>query len=441
MATGRAGPHAVLLADGRVLVVGNDSTFSSTMVRDDSAAAELWDPATGTWRATPSLNRPRAEFAAVPLADGRALVTGGLDRGAADASPGTVCEGSGLQQSFSSTYVYDARTGQEGWSRAGLLGTARTAPAAAVLADGRVLVAGGYYLSAATGSRATAPGAQLAAFRPAGVGAWGPPADVSPNFFVPALATAELFDPVTGTWSATGPLRYARMGAVAATLTDGRVLVVGSGPYVWVGRRGGAVAADDHAYGSAEIYDPTTGRFSLTGGLPIPEAGDTEFGAVGSLVALADGGALLVGNEQEWKHGGSDTRSFRFDARTGRWTEVGTAVVARIDNQTGEWSTTGGVDHLDALVVRLPDGRVLVAGGVDFPNGTSAVTRSAELYDPETNEWSPLPPMPAPRAGGAAVALPDGSVLLIGGYDQAAGWGACDAPMGLASAVRFVPSP
>jgi N-acetylneuraminic acid mutarotase len=58
-----------------------------------------------------------------------------------------------------------------------------------------------------------------------------------------------------------------------------------------------------------------------------------------------------------------------------------------------------------------------------------------EIYDPTTNRWSSLPPMPQPRAGGAAVVLADGAVLLVGGYDDQR-----DDRSGLASAVRFVPS-
>jgi len=254
-------------------------------VRDDSAKAELWDPSTNTWRATASLNRPRADFAAVALADGRVLVTGGLHRGAPTAGedPNHACIGQD-SVSYSSTYLYDPRTGHETWSRTGLLGTARTDPAIAVLPDGRVLVTGGYYESGMTSLTGDVT-----------------LADVGPDFTVPPLATAELFDPATGTWSSTGPMHYARYGAAAATLADGRVLVAG---------------------------------------------GDT------------------------------------FDS----------------------------------------------------------VTRSAALYDPASNSWSTLPPMPEPRAGGATVALPDGSVLLVGGHDNLQGDAACNAPQGLASTLRFVPS-
>jgi N-acetylneuraminic acid mutarotase len=63
------------------------------------------------------------------------------------------------------------------------------------------------------------------------------------------------------------------------------------------------------------------------------------------------------------------------------------------------------------------------------------------LFDPETGQWTAAPPMPEPRAGGAAVTLGDGAVLLVGGYthtmprNESCSWGAT----GLTSAVLFIP--
>ena len=69
------------------------------------------------------------------------------------------------------------------------------------------------------------------------------------------MATAELFDPATGSWSSTGPMQYARFGASAVTLSDGRVLVFGSG-----GGDGAASPSMRGAFDNAEIYDPATGQ-------------------------------------------------------------------------------------------------------------------------------------------------------------------------------------
>ena len=205
MAIGRFAPHAVPLADGSTLVVGNDACQRGSLgctcwdcVRDDSVATETWDPSTNSWSMAASLNKPRAAFAVVPLADGRVLVTGGVNAGITN--DGYLGVG---HQSYSSTYIYDPRRPGEGWTKAALLGTARTDPLAAVLPDGRVLVAGGYYLSGETSRIDTGPETVLAAYRPTPASVPMPPgailADADPGTPIAALATAELYDPVTDT--------------------------------------------------------------------------------------------------------------------------------------------------------------------------------------------------------------------------------------------------
>jgi len=447
MSLPRSRTHGVLLGDGRVLVVGNEGYY----VTDDAVNAELWDPATDSWQLTMSLNKPRGDFAAVPLADGRALVTGGYNQ---------------VHQSYSSTYLFDpqrvAGGSAKGWSASGLLGKARTAPAAAVLSDGRVLVAGGYFRLDPDRDQGRVADGALARYRAGPVPRRslirGAPYDLEPQNVGAAMATAELFDPATGRWSDTGPLKYARSGAAAVTLTDGRVLVVGSGP----GESG--VTLDEHAFDTAELYDPATGRFRLTGGLPeidraglegqagsatvpVPES-DPMVDDVGTLVALDDGGAVLVGHSAWWKHVGEITRSFRYDARTENWTEIGQTYIYVSDNGPARAPSlkTVGVRRLTgAMVARLPDGRVLVAGGAGaIPEGSpysnTYTATTAEAYDPATNTWSALPPMPEARAGGAIVALADGSVLLVGGYSDPPPPEGLDRVI-LASATRFVPAP
>ena len=457
MAIGRLAPRAVRLGDGSVLVIGNEEPYASC-VRADSVKSEVWKPRTGDWSAGPSLNKPRADFVVVPVGGGGALVAGGVNAG----HP-TEDENQSDHQSFSSTYVFDAGRASAGWTRSGLLGRARTSPIAATLPDGRVLVTGGYYLSGSElGSTAAMA---LVVYRPdaGGSSATNPPkADVEPPTLVPTLATSELFDPATGSWSATGAMRYARVDAPAATLSDGRVLVAGSAP------TGGTwnysqPRIDDRAYRTAEIYDARSGRFSLTGDLPPvdwsplakfgPYPIDTEAPSdPGALIALADGGALLVGQVSRWsirplEMDGNVIRTLRFDPATASWAVVdeGISVIGYDDNDNAVVTETivEGHSRNGAAVVRLADGHVLIAGGFDIIGDRS--TSSVDLYDPAADRWSTLTEMPQPRADGTAVVLEDDSVLVVGGADptiEPASFMGCGiAPTGLATTIRFVPQP
>ena len=162
---------ATLLSDGRVLVTGGD-VFK---IDDEfaSSVTELYDPATGRWRRTGSLNQGRFNHSATLLADGRLLVVGGRGRG---------------NRSFSSGELYDPATRR--WTRTGSLNHARSNHRATLLADGRVLVSGGE--------------------------------DGNQRF-----NSAELYDPATGRWTLTGSLNQMRARHSATLLADGRVLVAG----------------------------------------------------------------------------------------------------------------------------------------------------------------------------------------------------------------------
>jgi N-acetylneuraminic acid mutarotase len=475
MAVGRLDPRAIALADGNVLVVGNDAPemaamkiYSASDVPDDSATAEVWDHGSGRWSAVASLNKPRADFVAVPLADGRVLVTGGVNAGDTGDTGDTEWRS---HQSYSSTYIYDPRHPAEGWKKAALLGTARTDPSAAVLPDGRVLVAGGIYLGGETGRIDSELTSLLAAYRFDATVESNPPAailvDTDGPTVVPPLATAELYDPVTDSWSATGPMRYARHGADAVTLSDGRVLVVGSSADQGFGWNFTDVSANASMYapGTAEIYDSQAGRFSLTGDLPSVDwspllargfsfdySSNTDWVINnGTLVGLADGGALLVGRtlEATVRRGEPDADGYypefygysvstlRCNPVTGQWTVIDESVYAPASGTDRMVEIVPGHSRFDSAAVLLPDGRVLVAGGqfpTQYDNGvvTTETTSGADLYDPVADSWTALPPMPGRRAGGAAIALADGSVFIVGGYTEVGG-GA------LASAVRFVP--
>ena len=186
-----------------------------------------------------------------------------------------------------------------------------------------------------------------------------------------SLASAEVYDGATGTFSTTGSMATSRMDATAAALPDGRVLVAGG--QVW-GGVGTPLA-------SAEIYDPESGEFSPTGSMAV-----TRFGAMSA--PLPDGTVLVAGGYGS----GSLASAEIYDPETGEFSPTGSMIAAR------------GI----GMAAPLPDGRVLI---VAKGSGGNAVT--TEIYDPLTGTFGIGPAeTPAPLTG-AGSTLDDGRVLFF----------------------------
>ena len=312
---------ATLLPDGRVLLAGGCVRDSCEGV---TATTELLDPSTGAVVPGPDMLQARVGHGAVALPDGRALIVGGW-------GPSSVVASSELFDPATSTFV---------------AGPDLPAPVAdpflALLADGSVLVAGGY-----DGEGSTAMSLRL----DAALTAFTPTAELS----VPRsrhagtllldgrvllvggtgaadgtiLATAEVFDPVTGAWSAAGEMAVPRHKLAVVTLLDGRVLVIGGSDH----RDGGG------RYRSAELFDPATSTFAPTG-----EMASTRYKLAGSVAVLEDGRVLVAAGAPTAEIFNPATDSF---ARIG----AGAGVSA---------------DYSFAPAVALADGSGIVSGGYDF---------------------------------------------------------------------------
>ena len=330
MTVARDGHTATLLLDGRVLIAGGGSasaelyepmsqTFTATgsmtlaqgarsatllansklpnygkvlMAGGDDVIAELFDPTAGTFTATGSMVAPHLGQTATLLQNGQVLIAGGETAKAELFNPST--------GAFVAT---------------GSMTVSRSGHTATLLPDGRVLIAGG-------------------------VQDFGPGTVPIPP--VPGVASAELYDPVSGTFTSTGSMSEGRSGHTATLLVDGTVLVTGTD-------------------NTAELFSPGTGTFSVVGEL------STGFGATATL--RNDGTVLVAGGRVR----NSLPTAQLFAPESGGFVATG-------------WLVTARDGHTATLLV---DGTVLITGGTSHMrrchpggpcSGSNAVLSSAELF-------------------------------------------------------------
>ena len=350
--TARTGHTATLLPNGKVLVVGGLGI--DPYPRNVLDTAELYDPATGRWSATGRLNAAKSGHTATLLPNGRVLVVG---------------------QAHSATEgveIYDPSTGK--WSLVSSGTNIWRDHTATLLKNGSVLLAGGWanpyssYIRAAlydpatdswssTGSLMTLRGAghQATLLLDGRVLVTGGTNDA--DFLYP-LSDAELYDPVTGTWSRVSSLNIARHSHSATMLPNGTVLIAGGfGPPTQVppGCASFPCTIYDTPTSSAELFDPATGQWSNTGALNAARVGHTA-------ISLANGEVLVAGGYTITPPGpgGDIKKAERYEASGALWRDTSDLNTARSS-------------HTSTL---LPNGNVLVAGGVN----TGGILSSSELY-------------------------------------------------------------
>jgi Galactose oxidase, central domain len=328
-----------------------------------------------TFTATGDMTTARYGHTATLLPSGKVLIAGGRSSPLFPNDPSS---------SFSlvSAELYDPFTGT--FTATGDMTTPRSGHTATLLPNGEVLIVGGLTCNSsdcllasaelydpstgmftATGSMTTVRGGYTATLLNNGkvLIAGGS------NRKAFSLASAELYDPSTGTFTATGDMTMPRSGHTATLLPNGNVLITGTGAWSCCQVRG------------AELYDPDAGEFRGMGGT-IPELFGRSRTTV-TLTVLEDGKVLaMLGDAESPDPAGAAI----YDPAAGAFTALADTTV---------WPNTATL---------LPDGTVLIAG--------PATVR----YDPSTGNFVTTGNMVTPSYQQTATLLPNGTVLMSGGY-------------------------
>jgi hypothetical protein len=324
MSMARSDATATLLNNGMVLIAGGMASGSYL------SEAELYNPVSGTFTVTGSMTTARELQSAILLNNGMVLIVGGYNS-------------SGF---LSGAELYNPASGT--FTATGSLSTPRRFAATILLQNGTVLVAGG-------------------------AGATDP---------LVALASAEIYDPVAGTFTPTGDMNVARRLTTGTLLDNGMVLIAGG-------------ANTDLVLGSAELYNPASGTFTLTGNL------NTERGYYAARL-LNTGMVLIAGGET---FSGSSVVALAsvelYDPAHGTFTAIGNMNAARVD----------------PTATLLNNGTVLFTGGWTISGTAQVPLSSAEVYDPVAAAFAMTGSLNSVRATQTATLLPNGTVLVVGGLD------------------------
>jgi len=331
----RLGATATLLPNGKVLIAGGELPTNGLLsfVLDET---DLYDPASNSFAPTAltaTMNSQRVSATATLLPNGKVLIAGGY-------SNSNVWATTELYDPATNTFASPATTPT--------MNTVRAGAVAISLPNGKVLIAGGQ-VGIGTGS--------------------------------PALASTELYDPVTNSFAPPGStpaMNVARSGATAILLPNGKVLIAG-------GVEGTSVLA------STELYDPAAQSFVPTGSTPTMNVAR----ALATATLLPNGKVLIAGGQGG---PGAGQSTDLYDSLTNTFASAGS-------------TATMNSRRISATATLLPNGEVLIAGSFPFVNTT-------ELYNPTTNTFASPASTAAMNDGrsfATATLLPNGEVLIAGG--------------------------
>jgi hypothetical protein len=299
------------------------------------------------------------------------------------------------------SYTSVAAQAQGTFTATGDMTTARAYHTATLLFDGRVLIVGGDIAGTAELYDPT-----TGTFTPTGNGTTGHfhyTATLLPDgrVLIAAPLKSELYDPATGSFTPTGNMLIEQWGFTATLLTNGKVLFTG-------GTNGQDVYSDVAIAAAPQIYDPTTGAFSLAGPYAdlhvyiFPDGSSAGTSGLTSVPAtsLSDGKVLIL----------SEPSAELYDPATNTFSVTGSMVAV---DEGGAWGKPTQIIYRTATLMK--NEKVLVAGGNPeyYDTGDFPLSR-AELYDP-AGTFTATNSMHVARFAHAATLMPDGTVLITGG--------------------------
>ncbi|QSQ20996.1 kelch-like protein [Pyxidicoccus parkwayensis] len=416
--TGASIPPRIILTNQSATTVAGGGNVTLRVMAEDGDGSALtfnWGASTGT------VGTPTNSFTSSEV---RWTAPACVPSGASPTITATVTNAKG----FSASHTFsvgvlngsDCGSGSGGvahWDTTGSMLTLRYGPTSLVLPSGKVLISGGYNPTMLASAELYDPA--TGSWSAAGLmsrGRWSHTMTLLPSGKVLAIGgstlsngsgeirNVDIYDPTTNTWTVGAPMSFSRAGHTATLLPSGKVLVIGG------------TSAESGGGRIPELYDPATNAW-----IPLSPAAQRAYHTT---IPLPSGKLLTVGGGVgEFYDPATDTwapaTGLVGTAWERAWLQPSGKVLmsygtsfALYDPVLYTQSNVGTLVHVRTTPsqVMLPSGKVLVTGG------TQDIGVITELFDPATGTSSFSVSTPSSRTGCVAILLPSGKVLIAGGY-------------------------